>query len=405
MDLIALAQKLKIAHKRNLIVLLGLSLVIIIVFTVKNIHLRAHLKELESPIKFSHYRNANNGNIQNDSDKVVIVTGEEGLWDKERKITIRINHELTIGHDTGDTNKVFYHASPVISDSTGNIYVAEPLKGTIKKFDANGNYLVTLGRKGRGPGEFIGIFNFLIEKDTLITVFDPSTLRISRFSLDGNFLGSLPLQIRNIQPPQSFKGVAIDDQGFYYLSFYDHDSEKIIHKFNSQGKHVFSFGIPLEVKEPENIIAFTLKKINAPGKLVANNDYLFFSQNNPYEIRKYTLQGNLKRKIIRKNSFMPPHSIKIGGGGAYLIKPPAHSSAIGIFKNLLINCVSLPPEISNDINTIVDFFSLDGQLLTSVPLKEKVYFHSIDRQGKLYGKISTATSEEHIVRYGIAYDL
>lgn len=66
-------------------------------------------------------------------------------------------------------------------DDNGNIYFGDGK--TIKVFDKNGDYVSSLGRAGRGPGEFTGLGSLApIIRDTLIYVFDYGLIRLNVFS-------------------------------------------------------------------------------------------------------------------------------------------------------------------------------------------------------------------------------
>lgn len=374
-----------------------------LLFKISNI--TNSLKEMESPA-YGHDLDERVKAFNGHNANVTIVRNDEvGIWDKEGKAKIKLVLELSIGGEQEkNRHKIFYRASPIMADSQGNIYVAEAWSDkTIKKFDANGNYLLTMGRKGQGPGEFSGFFTFVFSENRFIYVLDQGAPRINKISLDGNFLGSFPLQKKYI--PIEFSGFQMDSLHNFYLSFFDLETDKVIHKFSPSGLYITSFGKPLDVKNPDSYISRSLKTSNSHGSIVLFNDRIFYSQYNPYEIRIYKLDGTLERVVFRKNSFMPPHKVEILAEGSYGFTVPAHSSLIGIWRNMIINCVFVPLYISEEIGTVIDFFNLDGQLLTSIQLEEQIYFTYIDQEGKLYGNaISPYDEEERIVRYSLNFE-
>lgn len=48
----------------------------------------------------------------------------------------------------------YEHTSAIAVDEKGNVYVADYAANHVKKFDAKGAFIKTLGREGQGPGEF-----------------------------------------------------------------------------------------------------------------------------------------------------------------------------------------------------------------------------------------------------------
>ena len=142
-----------------------------------------------------------------------------------------------------------------------------------------------------------------------------------------------------------------------------------------------------------------IRKNISSGRLCLVKDGIFYTQMNPYEIRKYSFSGKLMMKIYRKNSFMPQSKVKKVDGGVRLYVPVA-STVIGYWNEKIINCVYVPYYIKSSFGTVIDIFSLEGNLLTSLYLKEIIKFKSVDKNGKLYGVLSEDGVPEKIVRYG-----
>lgn len=74
------------------------------------------------------------------------------------------------------------------TDREGHIYLPDRSSVTVRVFDAEGNFLHNIGKKGNGPREFSRIGAIDIFQDELI-VYDGGNRRIVRFSTDGDFLG------------------------------------------------------------------------------------------------------------------------------------------------------------------------------------------------------------------------
>ena len=75
------------------------------------------------------------------------------------------------------------------------LYVLDLRRDKLAVFDREGNFLSTIGRRGRGPGEFSNVItDFCIDRENdeiLIATDRPN--RIMRFSLSGEFFGQIPL--------------------------------------------------------------------------------------------------------------------------------------------------------------------------------------------------------------------
>lgn len=70
------------------------------------------------------------------------------------ELTLELEEDLVIGGDVEDENFNFMRISAIEVDSEGNIYVLDYRQCRIQKFNKDGDYLQTIGRKGEGPGEF-----------------------------------------------------------------------------------------------------------------------------------------------------------------------------------------------------------------------------------------------------------
>jgi hypothetical protein len=77
---------------------------------------------------------------------------------------ISLQEVLTIGREEGDE---LYQWAGVCSDSIGNVYVSDMIDYSIKCFDSSGKLLKKVGRKGKEPGEFMGVRLISIYKDLL----------------------------------------------------------------------------------------------------------------------------------------------------------------------------------------------------------------------------------------------
>ena len=78
----------------------------------------------------------------------------------------------------------------VLTDSTGNIYIADWASQSIKVFGPDGAYIRTQGRRGRGPSEFQGIHMMARTPDHSLFVMDWGGLEYEYLTMDGRQLSS-----------------------------------------------------------------------------------------------------------------------------------------------------------------------------------------------------------------------
>ena len=86
-------------------------------------------------------------------DGVRHVHNNAPQWGDETKIELDFVQE-TGSLEATDENYIMWKISDVCRDSDGNIYIINSGDCRIQKFNADGEYMATIGRKGEGPGEF-----------------------------------------------------------------------------------------------------------------------------------------------------------------------------------------------------------------------------------------------------------
>jgi len=123
--------------------------------------------------------------------------------------------------------------------SRGRIYVSDTHAHNIKVFDAQGNLLSVIGRRGAGEGEF-NYPTYLAFADGALYVTDTMNSRVQVIATDTGKVdmrfGALGLYVGNLVRP---KGVAVDRAGNIYVveSYYDH-----LLVFNRDGKFLMGIG-------------------------------------------------------------------------------------------------------------------------------------------------------------------
>jgi hypothetical protein len=91
-----------------------------------------------------------NQEIKNENGVKVIRNPPDPVYGD---IYIELEENLSIGNENIE-NYDIYKVKGIQVDGDGNIYVLDSGNCRIQIYDKNGQYLLTLGRKGQGPGEF-----------------------------------------------------------------------------------------------------------------------------------------------------------------------------------------------------------------------------------------------------------
>jgi len=111
-----------------------------------------------------------------------------------------VTEELRIGTVAGEPEYQFGQIVPLASidvDGDGNIYVMDLQAQDVRVFDAQGQYVQTLGGPGSGPGEFSAQAGFVFTNPRgQILVPDLGNQRVSVFSPDGEPAYSFPIQLQ-----------------------------------------------------------------------------------------------------------------------------------------------------------------------------------------------------------------
>ena len=140
-----------------------------------------------------------------------------------------LEEDLRIG-DEDDDNYRFYQARAITLDSEDNIYVVDRGNYRIQKFDGQGRYLRTIGRKGQGPGEFQGLLGIYVDVHDNLYAYEYK--RIHVFTKYGEYQSSLSLDYHLVE-------FSVDSDG-YILGYCDLHSRDIarrgIVKLDDKGK-------------------------------------------------------------------------------------------------------------------------------------------------------------------------
>ena len=85
-------------------------------------------------------------------DGIKVVTNPE--TPKYGDFSFDLEEDLVIG-DVNDEDYFFPKRVSLNVDNAGNIYVCDGGNRRVQKYDKNGLYLRTIGRRGQGPGEYM----------------------------------------------------------------------------------------------------------------------------------------------------------------------------------------------------------------------------------------------------------
>ncbi|MBE0461202.1 MAG: 6-bladed beta-propeller [Candidatus Aminicenantes bacterium] len=224
---------------------------------------------------------------------------------EKSEVSISLKPELTIGIEEGDENYMFGGIATIEEDEEGNIYVLDFKFRTIKKYDKNGKFIKNIGKKGQGPGEIPQFTVDMALKNGKIYLLLINMVII--YDKDGNYLNSFKL---GLFPHY----ILVDSQEKIILVEADVKTSKYFHVFDSNGKHLSSFG---EVFKAPNL---ELKKISErwhPASVfLSKKGRLFVVHPFQYEILIYK-DMDLERTVKRRSKNYESPRVQTEGGGYY----------------------------------------------------------------------------------------
>jgi hypothetical protein len=165
------------------------------------------------------------GSIEEENGIKVVNNPAEPLYGE---LVLELEEDLAIG-SIDDENTTFYQIGGIAVDSQDNMFVMDSGNQRIQKYDKEGNYLQTIGRKGQGPGEFTRPFEILLDEQDRIYVmeirkmhvFDPKGNSMKDINLQNFMMGFTPGADGNIlahgfvraEQGQNYGVVIIDQEG------------------------------------------------------------------------------------------------------------------------------------------------------------------------------------------------
>ncbi|MFC1554878.1 6-bladed beta-propeller [candidate division KSB1 bacterium] len=238
------------------------------------------------------------------------ITNKSALWGEEPEVELRFVKQ--IGElDGTDSNYSFHQPNDLAVDDEGNIYVLDSGNCRIQKFDKNGTYLSTMGRRGEGPGEIPG-FTFGIDIIENILYFTHSNTIVRKFSTDGKDLGryipgGYPMYIRHFNNSELITHCS---EGYVGISSYEPEKISLVFVFSEDGK-TRKIGSPVFFEN-----AHETKNVNAVLMETDKDNNIFVAFENLNRIDKYTHEGEhlfsvsrpLNYEVLEKPVWTETHS-------------------------------------------------------------------------------------------------
>lgn len=246
------------------------------------------------------------GSIEEVDGVTVVRNPGEPLYGND---VYTIKEDLKIGDEGGDENFVFSFIYYLEVDNEKNIYVADTKEKHVKVFDSSGQFLRTIGRAGQGPGEFGSLEGIRINAHNELAITDSRQHRIHYYSLEGDFLRSISLEIFLEKIQRMFHRQSwhlyFDSKENCYIRAAIFDSKKVhyeILRFDNEANRITTIARtpewnPFEGEDPDR-----------PAKLfcrVMKNDYFLYGYPGSYELQIFDPEGKIIKIITREYKRVP----------------------------------------------------------------------------------------------------
>ncbi|UCE02907.1 MAG: 6-bladed beta-propeller [Candidatus Latescibacterota bacterium] len=220
------------------------------------------------------------------------------------------------GPDAPDEEQFYEKYEPirVDADADGNIYVLDGGNIRIQVFDAEGNWLRSIGQEGEGPGEFKMPARLSVNATGSCAVFDMSGMRISIFDAQGNL-------VRDQVTGRPVRNLMLRDDGSLVCVVMVPGGVRV-DAFSADGETLWTHGNEgapsggpmVNIENSEDHLAGRLG-LTASGVVVASNDEYGLTL-----LREGELLGTMRRPFDRHEFQMPqPSSDEEGGDDVQVV--------------------------------------------------------------------------------------
>jgi hypothetical protein len=104
---------------------------------------------------------------------------------------LQLTEDMRVGVADGSEDETFGEIRAFGVDNDGNVYVLDAQAQDVRVFDANGQFLRRIVRRGAGPAEVAGANGLFVHSDNTVWLNDPDNARFMHIDREGNELGTV----------------------------------------------------------------------------------------------------------------------------------------------------------------------------------------------------------------------
>jgi hypothetical protein len=291
--------------------------------------------------------------------------------------------------------ELIFRVSDFKVDNDRNFWIVDNKSCKIKKYNQKGELLLSFGRNGQGPGEFVRIGGLEFDRDKrVVYVLDSHLGRFNIFDEKGTYLNSF-----SISPMRFFKLLSDGNIIACEISVSKSKNELfLLKKYNSKFKPLKSFySAHRLVMVHQYTFAYAFFDIDL-------NDNIYVIQPEDYTIYKYDSDGKLVNKFSKRGRYyiLPPTDFKINK----MNKPKMDKwlSSFSKITNLAIlkNKKLILVEFLNDIKEeeyYLDIYDFKGNFIKG-GIQSNFPILTVDKGGYIY-----FLSEKETENFNIEYEI
>ena len=316
------------------------------------------------------------------------------IW--QGKKSLALERLLSIGTDDVELeNYIFGLICDIEIDKHGNIYVFDAGLFRIQKYGSDGTYMRSFGNgHGMKDGQFLRPKRIAFDSNGNLYALDFELRKITVFDSIGE-------NVRKIKVPMMPSHIAIDrDDNIYVIGDPRTYKGPLIHKYHKDGLFLASFC------SRNGVHKLALRSGNHGWITTDKTGNVYYTLSYPYEIRKFSPDGKLLRRITRPTpSFKAPYKVSRKLNDKVLMRSGTVDLLIlpnGNIVNLIYHREPHRTGVYPDLR--LDLFSPQGDWLLNLPLKslgiERYGPMEIDDSGNFY--ISQGNPNPRVVKYSIS---
>jgi len=225
----------------------------------------------------------------------VVENGKTPKPPKDSLTKLVFEEEIAVG-DSEIEEEMVGQPGYMDVDNKGTMYIVDMEASNVKVFDRTGQFVRAIGKKGEGPGEFSVPLGIIITPNNELLVEDLMNRRLSYFSLDGEFLRNEVLE-RSL----STLNVVMDSKGNFMARELMMEGNQLFFELKKYDKDLNPMFV-LDKAEFQNPMQGNFNPFGVLAVYIfGHNDEIYYGDGKDYEIKIYTPQGKLIRKILKKH--------------------------------------------------------------------------------------------------------